>query len=145
MSALDNQNPVQDAIVASLAAKLPARHVQRSLLLDYTLEDQARLKAGIVCVVSEGGGNFANYRGREGDLGSTNVRLVGFIQVEADAAPEETEKAELLLLAELLGWIHEPGNRALLAPVDAIYPGDWQQSKQLEHPYGWLTLALDVR
>lgn len=144
MSALNNQNLQQDALVASLAAKYPGRHFQRSLI-EPANETRERLLAGVVCVVAEGGGNFANYHGREGAQGTCNVRLVGFLLVEDNTAPVAIEMAELLLLKDLLAWLSNQGDRSLLGPVDVIYPGDWHCSRQIEHPYGWVTLALDVR
>jgi hypothetical protein len=137
---VNNHNAVLDAIAASLAAALPNRSVQRSLI-DPANESIEKLTAGVVCVVSEGGGSFANYRGREGDLGTLNARLVGFVQVPEKSLPEVIEKAELTLLGELLSWV----STAAVPGLDVMHPGDWAQSKQLEHPYGWLVLALIVK
>ena len=137
---LDNHNAVLDAIKTSMAAAMPTRHVQRSLV-DPANESVERLSAGVICVVSEGGGGFANYRGREGDLGNMTVRLVGFVQVAEKSLPADVEAAELRLLGDLLTWI----GQASVPGLDVFYPGDWAQSKQLEHPYGWLVLALDVK
>ncbi|MFZ4286635.1 hypothetical protein [Variovorax sp. HJSM1_2] len=135
-------NPAVDVIEASLMAALTTRHVQRSLLADPGNAPLERLQAGVVCLVVSGGGNFANYRGREGDLGTLQLNLVGFLKVADDTEPEAIEQAELALLGELLDWVHE---HAQLPGVDSVTPGNWQQSKQLEHPYGWLTLGLDVK
>ena len=137
---VDNHNAVLDAITASLATALPLRNVQRSLV-DPANESAERLLAGVVCVVSEGGGKFANYRGREGDLGTMHVRLVGFVQVAEGTTPADIEIAELTLLGEFLRWI----STTAVPGLDALYPGDWAQSKQLEHPHGWLVLALTVK
>jgi len=129
------------AMVASLAAQLPGRHVQRSLV-DPANETATRLTSGVICLVSEGGGQFANYRGREGELGRLNVRVVGFVQVAEAAEAVAVESAELALLRDVLGWVNAP---TVHPGVDFIEPGDFAQSKQLEHPYGWVTLALTVR
>lgn len=137
---VDNHNAVLDAIVASMASAMPTRHVQRSLV-DPANETADRLTAGVVCVVTEGGGKFANYRGREGDLGTMNVRLVGFVRVAEGTTPADIEIAELTLLGEFLRWI----STTAVPGLDVLYPGDWAQSKQLEHPYGWLVLALAVK
>lgn len=137
---VDTHNAALDAIVASLSAALPTRHVQRSLV-DPANEVSDRLLAGVVCVVSEGGGKFANYRGREGDLGQMDVRLVGFVQVAEDAVSADVERAELTLLGDFLRWV----STTAVPGLDTVMPGDWAQSKQLEHPYGWLVLALVVK
>lgn len=132
------------ALVASLAAAMPTRHVQRKLI-DPANESKERLAAGVLCVVSGGGGEFLNYQGREGELGSMNVKVVGFLQVPIKMAGvattgEDVEKAELALLDDLLAWCQlvKP------APIDSTLPGDWRQSQQLEHPMGWLALDLKV-
>lgn len=137
---VNNHDAVLDAITASLAQALPARFVQRSLV-DPANVPTEQLLAGLLCVVTESGGNFANYRGREGDLGSMAVRLVGFVKVEEGQPAVATESAELALLGDLLTWLNTTG----VPGLDVIYPGDWTCSKQLEHPYGWLTLALQVK
>lgn len=137
---LNNHNEILDAIEASLSAALPARHVQRSLV-DPANESDARLTAGVICLVSGDGGKFANYRGREGDLGTMNAHLVGFVRVKEKASRADIERAELALLGELLVWL----NTTAVPGLDVMYPGDWRQSKQLEHPYGWLVLALEIK
>ena len=137
---LNTHNAVLDALVASLAAGLPTRFVQRSLV-DPANEKIERVQAGLLCVVSKGGGSFANYRGREGDLGTMQVSVVGFVQVSEKSLPADVERAELTLLGELLAWV----STTKVLGIDVVTPGDWTQSKQLEHPYGWLVLALDVK
>lgn len=137
---LKTHNDALDALVASLAATLPWRFVQRSLI-DPANEKTERLISGVLCVVSGNGGKFANYRGREGDLGTMGVQVVGFVKVGEKTAASAIEVAELDLLGDLLNWV----SSAAVPGLDAIYAGDWQQSKQLEHPYGWLVLALDVK
>lgn len=137
---VNNHDAVMDAIAASLSAYLPARHVQRSLI-DSGNAPRAQLLAGLICVVSGGGGGFANYRGREGDLGRMTVNLVCFVAVAENTKPADVERAELAVLGDFLSWI----STTAVPGVDAIYPGDWKQSQQLEHPCGWLVLALDVK
>lgn len=133
-----------DALAASLAAHVPERTVGRSLI-DPQNTKRERLQEGVLCVVLEGGGDFANYRGREADLGVLNVRVVGFCQVGEKDAPAEVERAELALLQDVLGWIHAPSLGHYGAGVDRVDPEDFALSKQLEHPYGWMTLTLRVR
>lgn len=137
---VNNHNAVMDAVKVSLAAALPARHVQRSLV-EPANESRERLLAGVLCLVSGGGGGFANYRGREGDLGHMNVTVVGFVLVAENTLPADVERAELDLLGDVLTWVNTTG----VPGLDVVTPGDWTQSKQLEHPYGWMALALKVK
>jgi len=135
-------NATLDAIKASLAAAFPARTVQRSLPLDPANLPSEQLMAGVLCLVSEDGGDFANYLGREGQLGHMHASVVGFLQVAENSAPEAIERAELQLLQELLDWT---GNTGDIDPAASVLPEGWTQSKQLEHPFGWLILRLDVQ
>lgn len=141
-----DQETAMEALVAGIAAAIPARHVQRKLI-DPANESKDRLAAGVICVVSTGGGNFANWTGREGELGTMNVKAVGFVQVPMKdpvtglaTTGEDVEKAELALLGDLLSFckqIHQP-------PIDSVLPGDYMQSQQLSHPLGFLALDLKV-
>lgn len=136
---LPDYNAALDAVVASLEAFMPHRYVQRKLALAVN-ESPARLKAGVVCLVSDGGGDFANYRGREAQQGTVNVALVGFLQVAESAGSDDVERAELVLLGEMLAWVAGGATG-----VDRVSAGNWRQSKQLEHPYGWVVLELAVK
>lgn len=128
------------ALRTHLRAFLPLRVVSDSLI-DPAAADRQDLLAGVICLVSEGGGSFANYLGREGELGQLRTRMVGFVLVEENTPPVDIEAAELALLDDVLRWTQYPN-----APAGTtVLPGDFNQSKQLEHPYGWITLSLDVR
>lgn len=129
-----------DAIEASLFAALPGRKVQRSLLADVGAASHDDLTAGMVCLVVEGGGGFANYLGREGELGVIRVALACFLKVAEDAPMVAIETAELQLLNELLAWVKFPNG-----PVGmTVMPKEFRVSQQLEHPYGWLVLGVEI-
>lgn len=142
MNALDT---ALDAIAASLAAALPLRVVQRSLVLDPVNHDPAALEKGVLCLVAGGGGRFANYRGREGQLGRASLGVVGFVKVSEGSEPLAVEQAELALLADVLDWVAAPAAPGSPVPWDSALPQDWRCSRQMEHPYGWVVLELDVR
>lgn len=136
---------VMQALADALAAGLPHRLVTRSLrdTGEFTAE---QLGAGVLCLVCEGGGEFANYRGREADLGSIQARVVGYVQVPERAEPLDTERAELALLGDVLGWINTLQAQAgQELGFDWLEPGEWHSSRQMEHPLGWMTLALKVK
>lgn len=131
-------NHGMELILNSLQAHLPLRHVQRGLV-DPAVAPREQLLAGLICVVAQGGGQFANYLGREGDLGRMKVALLCFVVVEEDTEPVAVEEAEFALLNDLLDWTRYPNG------LGEALPQEWRQSEQLEHPYGWLMLGLDVR
>jgi hypothetical protein len=135
---MSDANAGLDAVLASLTAALPGRFVQRGLV-DPAAAEREQLLAGLVCVVSRGGGQFANYLGREGQLGTMEVALVCFLVVDEATQTVAIEQAELALLQDLLAWTSYPNG------VGSALPKEFRQSEQLEHPYGWLVLGLDVR
>lgn len=137
---LANHNAVMEALKTSLANFVPGRTVTRTLIDPANAKTQ-ELKAGIFCLVVEGGGNFADYVGRAADLGEMTVRVVGFVQVAEKATPADVESAELAMLGDLLRWINAGG----VAGLDTVSAGNWTCSKQLEHPFGWLVLELKVK
>lgn len=132
---------VLEGLKDSLAAALPTRVVQRSLPPDAVDLPREQLLAGVVCLVNEGGGDFASYYGREGELGEMDLSVACFLQVAEDTEPVAIENAELAVLEELLAWC----KGGPFDPAEDLTPKDWAQSKQLQHPYGWLILKLKAR
>lgn len=123
-----------------MAAFLPARAVQRSL------DDVARIKLadlekGVLCIVAGGGGQFGNWQGREGELGTVRGTIVGYVQVGEKELPQETERAEFALLEDVLRWFGERHSE----PLGSTYPLDYKQSGQMEHPIGWFALQFELR
>lgn len=137
---MPDYNAALDAVKESLEAFMPNRYVQRKLTVAVN-ETRERLTAGVVCLVSQRGGDFANYRGREAQQGTINAALVGFVQVAESAGSDEVERAELVLLGEMLAWV--AGGSAV--GLNTVTAGDWRQSAQLEHPYGWVVMELAIR
>lgn len=135
-------NTALQAVADSLAAKLPARVVGRNLLADVGMADQAHLRAGVLCVVAEGGGGFATHRGREADMGMLDFWVVGYVLVEEDQPPAAVEQAELALLQDVLAWVAEPG---AVRPRNGVYPQTVKLSQQLEAPYGWVSVQMQTR
>ena len=140
MSADSQRDLVMAGMKESLAANLVNRVVTRNLRNpgDYKADD---LKRGILVLVAAGGGNFANWQGREGELGTIRFKVVGYVVVPEKAEPLEIERAEHQMLEEYLAWVGE----IKAPPLDALYPGNYQQSNQLEHPYGWFALDMEAR
>lgn len=136
---LPDYNAALDAVKDSLEAFMPQRYVQRKLALAAN-ETRERLTAGLVCLVSEKGGDFANYRGREAQQGTIDVALVGFLQVAESTGSDDMERAELVLLGEMLAWV-----AGGVTGADRVEAVAWRQSRQLEHPFGWVVLELKVK
>lgn len=142
MIGLNTFEQALEGIKDSMQAALPHRVVQRSLVINPMDHDPADLAKGVICLVSGGGGQFANYRGREGQLGHAKLGVVAFVKVPEDSQPEAVESAELAVLADVLAWVKNPG---MPRPFDSVLPKEFRQSEQRDHPWGWIVIELDVR
>ena len=142
MIGLNTYDAALAGIEASMQAAMPHRVVQRSLVIDPMNHDPAALAKGVICLVAGGGGQFANYRGREGQLGHAKLGVVAFVKVPEDSKPVAVETAELAVLADVLAWVKNPG---MPRPFDSALPKEFRQSEQMDHPWGWIVLELDVR
>ena len=129
-----------EALRASLAAALPGRVVSRSMKPATVYADED-LRAGVVSLARLGEKDFANYRGREADLGTVEAVLVGRVAVGMDADEVELERAELALAGELLEWLQGP--RA--AGGGQGRATGRRQSGQIEYPAGWVLFKLEVQ
>lgn len=138
---LDNHADAMAEIALGLAAMCPGRIVTRALQ-DMAAYSEDDLLAGVLTVVSDGGSDFANYLGREGDLGTVAVAVLGYVKVDEGTDAGAIEAAELALLGDVLRWVNQ---RAPGGQVDMAIPTAWRQSKQIEHPYGWIVVELQVR
>jgi hypothetical protein len=129
-----------DALAGSLAAACPGRFVSRDFvpLAQRTGEE---LEAGVLAVAALGESEFANYRGREADLGLLRVVIVGQLKVAEAAMPSALEDAEFALAEQVKAWLAGP----MLAPVRQCLARSFRQSGQLEHPYGWVAFECEVR
>lgn len=138
MPAGDALAAVMTALRDGLEAALPGRLVTRRFL-PLSMRSQEELAAGVVAVVALGEQDFANYRGREADLGTLQVVIVGQLQV-ASGHPDEVEDAELELAAQIKAWLAG----AMPEPVRQCIARGFRQSGQLEAPYGWVVFECKV-
>ncbi len=129
-----------EALRASLAAALPGRVVSRSMKPATVYADED-LRAGVVSLARLGEKDFANYRGREADLGTVEAVLVGRVAVGMDADEVALERAELALAGEILEWLQGP----MPAGVGQCLATGFRQSGQIEYPAGWVLFKLEVQ
>lgn len=116
----------------ALIQALPTRHVTRSFKnLDGWSNDQ--LTSGVWQIVSDNGSELNGELDLAG--GTHNVMLVAYVRVADNEQQYKVEDAELAMLKELADFLDDERNCGL----DMV---SWQQSKQLEHPYGWLVVSL---
>lgn len=138
-------NAVQ-ALVAALAVACPARVVRRGFVPYPQLPEEVLL-AGSLHVLALGEGDFANWRGREADLGTLRVVIVGQVLADARALPVDAgpqalsaavQDAEFALAEEVKGFLADP------APLRQCLATGFEQSGQMECPFGWVAFECEV-
>jgi len=122
---------------ADLQAALPARVVTRDLL-NFDRRMQSDLEAGVLTLVAGREFAYANYRGREADLGRAAVVVVGQVKLPEDALPSAVEDAEFAFAEEVKDYLKG------VLPVAAVDLLETRFSGQLEAPYGWFAMDWEV-
>lgn len=134
-------NPIEDrleAIRVSLAAALPTRTVTRRwVALNLLADDQ--LVAGHLTLCSQGEQGYKNINGREAMDGVHSLALIGRLKLAENQDALEVEKAELALVQDVKTWLRSlvPG------PLCCLLMTGFQQSGQVQAPYGWVTFELE--
>lgn len=126
-----------EGLRAALAAALPTRVVTRDLM-SFDLRQERDLEAGVLTVVSNRESSYANYRGREADLGKLSVVAVGQLKRPETDLPSEVEDAEFVFAEEVKAFLQGA------LPVEAVVLQETRFSGQLEAPYGWFAMDLEV-
>lgn len=126
-----------EGLKAGLAAALTTRVVTRDLK-SFVERLPSDLEAGVLTLIAGREGRYANYRGREADLGKLNVLMVGQLKMPEDAAPSEVEDAEFAFAEEVKVFLQGG------LPVNAAELLETRFSGQLEAPYGWFAMDLEV-
>lgn len=127
-----------ESLRTALAAAMPGRVVSRAFR-PLAQRTEAELRAGVLCVVALGESDYATHRGREADLGTLKVLLVGQIMVAPKLGPEAVEDAEFVMAEQI---------KAFLAgdlPVRQCLARSFRQSGQLDAPNGWVVFECEVR
>lgn len=99
------------------------------------------LLAGVVTVISLAESHFATWRGREAELGTLDVVLVGHLKVADNLDPVAVEDAEFALAEEIKAWL---SGGVFPAPVRQCVAKEFRQSGQTEPPFGFVTFRLEV-
>jgi hypothetical protein len=127
-----------EALAALLAERCPSRRVTRSLR-DFAERQPAELKRGIVTLLSLGESDYANLRDRAAMDGRHRMLLVGQIQVHESADAQSVEDAEFALVEQIKDVM-----RHLPAGFACLEMKAFRQSGQIEHPYGWIAVDLEM-
>lgn len=129
-----------EALKNGLSAAMPLRIVGREFRPLAQRRAEELLK-GVVTLVNRGEDKYANYLGREAQLGALDVLLIGQLKVDDKASPLDVERAELALAEEVKAFLRAP----LPAGVVDCQAQSFVQSGQLEAPFGWVVFELEVQ
>jgi len=129
-----------DLLTAALLAVAPTRLVTRSLRGLNEIEDR-ELDAGVFTIVSKGESDYANTPGREAQLGTGSLIIIGQLKVAENADGAELEEAEFLMVEELKALAQSN----LAESIGGLTMLAYRQSAQLERPYGWLAADFELR
>ncbi|MFP4615568.1 MAG: hypothetical protein ACLFRB_06800 [Thiohalorhabdus sp.] len=121
---------VRTGLRDALAEAAPSRIVTRDFQ-PFAQRDEADLRAGVFAFLGRGQEQVEEYSDH------LKIALVGQCLVAESDAPSAVEELEDTLSEEM---------RSFARGVYGTYVGiqAWQQSGQLEHPYGWIAAELDV-
>lgn len=119
-----------ESMKTALATAAPARSVTRALK-DFSDRNKTELTAGIYTLISKGQVNTSRYDEH------LKVLLVGQIQLTEDSTPDQIEEAELLMIDEIRRFVD--GCQGVQVMMKS-----WQQSQQIEAPYGWVSAEIQV-
>ena len=120
-----------------LAEAMPTRVVTRDFL-DFAQRSQVDLEAGTLTIITQRESRYANYRGREADLGRMSLAAVGQLKLPEDALPSLVEDAEFAFAEEVKDWLQG------VLPVNAVDLIETRFSGQMDAPYGWFAMTWEV-
>jgi hypothetical protein len=120
-----------------LAEAMPTRVVTRDFL-DFAQRSQVDLEAGTLTIITQRESRYANYRGREADLGRMTLAVVGQLKLPEDALPSLVEDAEFAFAEEVKDWLQG------VLPVNAVDLIETRFSGQMDAPYGWFAMTWEV-
>jgi hypothetical protein len=135
---LDDLSGVMTAVRDQLAAVAPARVVTRSYT-DFARRPDEDLVAGVFTVISRGEGSYDNVPGRAAGNGTQRILIVGQVRVGEDEPGAAVEDAEFGLVADLKALARSD----LPEIISGLALLDFEQSRQLEQPYGWVAAELE--
>ncbi len=130
---------LREALRESLETALPTRVVTRDHL-DFGQRTEADLLAGVVTIVGLGEKDYSQWPGRETQLGTLPLLIVGQLKLAEGSAPSAVEDAEDTLAEEIKAFCAAPP----VPFLGALAMKGFRQSGQLEAPYGWISVDVEV-
>lgn len=123
--------PILDAVKAALAAAAPTRVVTRKLE-GFAERNSVDLEKGVFTLLNTG------RRDEDAHISYLKGMLVGQLLLGEDADGEAVEEAELVMMDDVARLVSGVQGCRII-PV-----GEWKQSRQIELPYGWISVDLEI-
>lgn len=128
-----------EALRTGLAAALPSRLLSRDFV-PLARRPQEELLQGVLTLINRGEKGYANFMGREAQLGKLDVLLIGQLMLPGNPTGLDVEQAELAMAEEVKNFLKAP----LPAGVRECLSSGFAQSGQLEVPNGWIVFDMEV-
>lgn len=135
MSALADR---MELIKTTLEDRYPARILSRSLK-SFAERQPAELKRGVFTLISHGENGYANLPNRAAMDGRHRMLLVGQLQIGEKQPSSAIEDAEFEMVEEIKAFL-----RDLPPALACLEMTGYQQSAQIEAPYGWIACDLEI-
>lgn len=131
-----------DLLLASLAAFATDRDVSRDFktLAQLDSEPGGNLANGRFTLVSDNLGETNNISGDAVRGGTWTIAVVGQIKLAENATGSQVEDAEFAMFNQLVNWLNSP----IDDEINCLEIKRMTQSKQLETPYGWIAVTIEV-
>lgn len=126
-----------DAIETALRAALPTHVIKRSLK-HFTAHAEGEIEQGVVMMVAGGEKDYRRDPGMIAKEGTQRLLLVAHLKAAETDEPTQVEAAELDLAEEIKTFVRS-GVSGMTIYLESI-----EHSRQLDFPYGWLVVYLDV-
>lgn len=127
------------SLKSELQLAYPDRVVTRTFV-DFADRDRALLAQGIYTIISQGEGEYENLNSREAMDGTQRILLSAQIELPEGSSGELIEEAEFAMVEEIKAFM-----RALPAALCCLTMTGFNQSGQLDAPYGWALINLEWR
>ncbi len=136
---LDRIDDKLDALEMNLIAFLPSIWTIGIGFVPYTERNKDELTAGVLNIVSAGEGNYHSGRGMAAKEGILRVHLIGHVQVDDDDPRADLQQVEIDMAEEIKSFVRA-GVPGMTLELDSI-----EQSRLLEHPYGWVVAFIELQ
>lgn len=126
-----------DAVKAALAGALTSR-AHADNLEHFDERNAADLRKGVITLVSDGEGDYSHRPGMETLNGVQRLVIVGQFKVNETDAKTVIQAAEFALMQEIKTFVRAG------VPGTGLQLMDMVQSRQQDHPYGWVVATLNA-